>query len=121
GEPRRAGAADPGAAPGDAGHDPPSAYASAVLSVLDARGPSFAQELERGSELLASHFEMGLAELMARGLVTCDTFGGLRRLLTPPSRRPGPARRARFVPGGRWSRFRPGRAEPEGRAPSLVP
>jgi len=47
----------------------------------------FPQELARASRLLAAELDVGLGELVARGLVTCDSFGGLRSLLAPPSRR----------------------------------
>jgi ATP-dependent Lhr-like helicase len=83
-----------------------STYADVVLSVLAARGPSFTQDIERHSGLLPSHVEMGLAELIGRGLTTCDSWSGLRRLITPPSRRRGVMKRARFAPPGRWTRLR---------------
>lgn len=87
-----------------------STYADVILSVLHARGASFTQDLERHSGLLPTHVEMGLAELIGRGLVTCDSWSGLRRLITPPSRRTGAMKRARFAPPGRWTvlRSRPG-------------
>ncbi|TMQ68470.1 MAG: DEAD/DEAH box helicase [Candidatus Eisenbacteria bacterium] len=83
-----------------------STYARTILAALDERGASFAQELERATRLLRSHFEMGLTQLIGHGLVTCDSFGGLRRLITPPSRRRGILRHAASMPAGRWSRFR---------------
>jgi ATP-dependent Lhr-like helicase len=83
-----------------------SSYADALLEHLDRKGPSFTQDLERHSGLLPSHVEMGLAELIGRGLVTCDSWSGLRRLITPPSRRRGVMKRARFAPPGRWTRLR---------------
>jgi ATP-dependent Lhr-like helicase len=92
-----------------------STYARTVLGVLEARGASFAQELQHLSGLLPSHFEMGLGQLIGHGLVTCDSFGGLRRLVTPPSRRRGVMKRIPLVPAGRWSRFR---QRPRGMAPS---
>ncbi len=83
-----------------------STYAKSILAVLDARGASFTQELERASGLLPSHFEMGLSQLIGHGRVTCDSFGGLRRLITPPSKRRGVMARAPLVSPGRWSHFR---------------
>jgi ATP-dependent Lhr-like helicase len=85
-------------------------YARTILDALRARGACFTQELERLSRLLPSHFEMGLTQLIAHGLVSCDSFGGLRRLITSPSRRRGVARRAPLTPAGRWSLFRGGSA-----------
>jgi ATP-dependent Lhr-like helicase len=49
---------------------------------------------------------MGLAQLIAEGRVTCDSFGGLRRLVTPPSRRRGVMKRVAYAPPGRWTHFR---------------
>jgi ATP-dependent helicase Lhr and Lhr-like helicase len=83
-----------------------STYARTILEMLDRRGACFTQELERSAGLLPSHLEMGLAELIGHGLVSCDSFGGLRRLITPPSRRRGVMKRAPLMPAGRWSRFR---------------
>ena len=92
-----AGAADDG---------PLSTYARTILDALATRGACFVQELQRDTRLLPSHLEMGLVQLIGHGLVTCDSFGGLRRLVTPPSRRRGVMKRVPFAPAGRWSRFR---------------
>jgi ATP-dependent Lhr-like helicase len=89
-----------------AGDGPLSTYAATILAVLDRRGASFTQELERASGLLPSHFEMGLTQLIGHGRITSDSFGGLRRLITPPSKRRGVMKRAHLTPAGRWSRFR---------------
>jgi ATP-dependent Lhr-like helicase len=83
-----------------------STYASLVLAVLEARGACFAPELQRESGLLPEHFEAGLTQLIGHGLVTCDSYGGLRRLLLPPSRRRGMTAAQALAPAGRWSRFR---------------
>jgi ATP-dependent Lhr-like helicase len=45
--------------------------------------------------------ERALAELVARGLVTCDAFAGLRQMIVPPSKRRRPVTAL-----GRWSLFR---------------
>jgi ATP-dependent Lhr-like helicase len=58
----------------------------------------FPQELARASRLLEAQLELGLGELVARGLVTCDSFAGLRALIVPASRR-----RHRMAVAGRWS------------------
>jgi ATP-dependent Lhr-like helicase len=79
--------------------------ARAVLDLLEARGPSFQQEIARASGLLPVQLDDALAILAARGLATCDAFAGLRALF----RRNDPRmRRARNPPvvAGRWSTFR---------------
>ena len=83
----------------------PGAYGQAILEALDQAGPSFAADLARRSKLLPSHFEMGLAQLIGFGLATCDSFGGLRRLVTSHKHKRGMPRRTTFAPAGRWSRF----------------
>jgi ATP-dependent Lhr-like helicase len=65
---------------------------------LTARGAMFPQELARAAKLLPAHLETGLSELIARGHLTCDSFGALRWLIVPPSRRRGP-----LATVGRWS------------------
>ena len=84
-----------------------SSYAHTLLDTLGERGACFTQELERAARLLPEHFEAGLTQLIGHGLVTCDSFGGLRRLITPPNRRRGVMKRAPLMPAGRWSAFRP--------------
>jgi ATP-dependent Lhr-like helicase len=56
---------------------------------------------------------MGLAQLLGHGLVVCDSFAGLRRLVVRPARRHGDTRRVAFSSAGRWSRFRRPRAGTE--------
>jgi ATP-dependent Lhr-like helicase len=72
-----------------------------LLEVMMARGAMFPQELEKAARLPTAFAERALAELVAHGLITCDSFAALRQMITPPSRR----RRA-IKPVGRWSRFR---------------
>jgi ATP-dependent helicase Lhr and Lhr-like helicase len=88
-----------------------STYGTAVHQVLAARGASFFPELVAQSGLLASQGEQALGELVAAGLVTSDSFAGLRALLTPSAKRlpfGGGIRRHRTAPfgieaAGRWS------------------
>jgi len=93
-----------------------SAYGIAVRDALARHGALFFQELVARSGLLATQAERALAELVAAGLVTADSFAGLRALLTPAEkRRPLTAnarRRHRTVAfgvetAGRWSLLRP--------------
>src|SRR5256712_3370055 len=65
----------------------PSHSARAVLEALDARGASFFGDLVNATGLLRTAVEQGLAELVAWGLVTSDSFAGLRALLVPSDRR----------------------------------
>src|SRR5437588_782767 len=97
--------------------------AAAVLGVLDERGASFFGDLVNATGLLRTEVEKGLGELVAWGLVTADSFAGLRALRVPSDRRrPIGAgtfrRRGRVAPfggetAGRWSRVRPGSVLPE--------
>jgi ATP-dependent Lhr-like helicase len=88
--------------------------AEAVLATLDSRGASFFGDLVNATGLLRTEVEKGLGELVAWGLVTADSFAGLRALLVPSDRRRpvgGFRRRGRVAPfgvetAGRWSRVR---------------
>jgi ATP-dependent Lhr-like helicase len=89
-----------------------SGAASRVLALLESRGALFARELASAPGMLPSQVEAGLRELVARGLVTCDGFAPLRRLLAVKVKRRGgrahPVRRGGLVghvPEGRWSRL----------------
>jgi ATP-dependent Lhr-like helicase len=92
----------------------PSPRAQEVVLFLQAQGASFFDEMVAGSGLLRSQLETALAELVALGLVTCDSFAGLRALLVPSDRRQpfaGARRRRRTVAygmegAGRWSLVR---------------
>jgi len=90
-----------------------SANAGTVLNVLKQYGASFFVDIVRHSGLLRTHAEEALAELAAVGLVTSDSYAGLRALITPANKKPGYARthrRRRSVASargiddaGRWS------------------
>ena len=84
-----------------------------MLDALDARGASFFGDLVNATRLLRTEVEKGLGELVAWGLVTSDSFAGLRALLIPSDRRRpiGNLRRHRgkaapfgVETAGRWSR-----------------
>ncbi len=93
----------------DGAAEPPplSAKAAAVLAALRAHGASFFDELRRDAHLLGEPAEQALAELVAQGLVTCDSFAGLRALLMPAERRDKlRRRRPGYEPiddAGRWA------------------
>src|SRR6266702_1127997 len=100
---------------------PLSHSARALLDVLEGRGASFFGDLVNATGLLRTEVEKGLGELVAWGLVTSDSFAGLRALLVPSDRRRpigGFRRRGRIAPfgvetAGRWSRLRPASPLPE--------
>ena len=62
--------------------------ALAVLDELRVRGASFFHELAAATGLLDTQLETALGELVAWGLITADSFTGLRALLVPSSKRP---------------------------------
>jgi ATP-dependent helicase Lhr and Lhr-like helicase len=98
----------------------PTRNAEAVLEHIQQHGASFFDEL-LDTRLLRSQIEEGLAELVALGLVTSDSFAGLRALLVPSSeRRPGANGRRRrramlfgIEDAGRWALTRRAKAQPQ--------
>jgi ATP-dependent Lhr-like helicase len=86
-----------------------------IYAVLQQRGAMFPQELARAARLLEAQLEVGLGELVARGLVTCDSFAGLRSLIVPASRR-----RHSISVAGRWSLLPRDSAAADGRDASSV-
>jgi ATP-dependent helicase Lhr and Lhr-like helicase len=88
----------------------------AVFDALQRGGALFFRELVRRSGLLPSQVEEALSQLAALGLVTSDSFDGLRALLVPSGKRPtfgrniGKRRRktnlASIEFAGRWSLLR---------------
>ncbi|MBV9287087.1 MAG: DEAD/DEAH box helicase [Hyphomicrobiales bacterium] len=95
-----------------------SGRAEAVRDCLAAHGALFFDEIADMSRLLRHQVEEALAELVALGIVTSDSFAGLRALLVPSSQRKpigGYRRRGRVLPfdmasGGRWALTRRARA-----------
>jgi ATP-dependent Lhr-like helicase len=89
----------------------PSPRAQPVADYIRQHGASFFDELVQGTGQLRSHVEEALAELVALGIVTCDSFAGLRTLLVPSAERKpfaGGRRRRRTVKfgmedAGRWT------------------
>ncbi|MCG8324744.1 MAG: hypothetical protein MI673_04440, partial [Thiotrichales bacterium] len=89
---------------------PLSSTARQVHTLLMQLGATFFIDLVQESGLLRTQTEDALAELAACGLVTSDSFAGLRALVTPASKRPayrGRRRRNVQTPGfdaaGRWT------------------
>jgi ATP-dependent Lhr-like helicase len=77
-----------------------SSEAAAVREALEKRGASFFRELASATGLLPAFLERALAELAGAGVVTADSFAGLRALLAAPEKR-----RGRVEQAGRWSLF----------------
>jgi ATP-dependent helicase Lhr and Lhr-like helicase len=77
---------------------PLSSEAAAVRDALVRRGASFFHELVAASGLLPALVERALAELAGAGVVTADSFAGLRALLARQDKRRGLVQAA-----GRWS------------------
>ena len=102
----------------------PSGRASTVLECLRTQGALFFEELAEASGLLRPQVEEALGELVSLGMVTSDSFGGLRALLVPSDRRKpfgGGTRRRRIMSfgmedAGRWSLIRRPATEPQARA-----
>lgn len=93
--------------------------AQRVADYLATHGASFFDEIADGTRLLSTELEDALSELVARGRAHCDSFGGLRALLVPASKRPSAlSRKRRRVPlfgiqdAGRWALVR-ARSTPE--------
>lgn len=98
----------------------------AVYEYLKDHGASFFVDIVAGTHLLPSMVEEGLGELVFRGLVSADSFTGLRALITPLSKtthREVEKRRRRgkqlysMDDAGRWVRLR---KEERGQAPFLT-
>jgi ATP-dependent Lhr-like helicase len=88
-----------------------------VYDYLKEHGASFFVDIISGTNLLPSMVEEALGELVFRGLLTADSFTGLRALLTPLSKTTSRAiesRRRRRKPvysmdeAGRWVRLESG-------------
>lgn len=93
------------------GEDAPlSSRARKVEDCLRQRGALFFDELRDAARLLETELEDALAELVARGRTSCDSFSGLRALLLPAAKKPSSyARNGRrasltgIADAGRWS------------------
>ena len=84
--------------------------AQRIADYLSEHGASFYDEIVDGTGLLRTQVEEALAELVAYGVATSDSFAGLRALLTPSEKRkPFGARRAHrralfgIEDAGRWA------------------
>lgn len=106
-----------------------TAPADQIARYLGERGASFFDEIVAQTKLLRTQVESGLAELVARGLVSSDSFAGLRALLVPSSKRRalGSARRRRrsavfgIEDAGRWVTLKANDGPSEGPHAATLP
>ncbi|MES1189954.1 MAG: DEAD/DEAH box helicase [Steroidobacter sp.] len=83
--------------------------AQRMLEYLHQHGASFFADIMQGSGLLQSQAEDGLSELVATGVVSADSFSGLRALVLPMDRKRKLASRGMRIAqfgledAGRWS------------------
>lgn len=86
-----------------------SGSARKIADDLLQNGASFFDEIQHRTGLLRTQMEEGLAELVAQGQLSSDSFTGLRALLTPNHKKPGNHRRRGRTSmfgvedAGRWS------------------
>lgn len=93
--------------------------AAALAQCLERHGACFAADLARLAALLPTEVDLGLAELVVRGLVTSDSYAGLRALIAPVARR-GRGATARIDDAGRWSLLAAHGVEGADRAASIM-
>jgi ATP-dependent Lhr-like helicase len=90
-----------------------SSSAQLVYDHLLSHGASFFADFVENTGLLKTQVEEALAELVAGGMITADSFTGLRALLTPSNKRPSNHNAKRKAAAalfgmenaGRWSRL----------------
>ncbi len=86
-----------------------SGNALAVLKTVEENGASFFEDIARKTKLLNIQVEVAISELVARGILTSDSYTGLRALLTPAQLKPrSRSRRGKqavfgMAHAGRWS------------------
>lgn len=100
-----------------------SPRAQKVHGVLSQQGALFFDELRHDAHLLPTELETALQELVAAGLVSADSFAGLRALITPASKRQAHSSRRGRGPlfggmddAGRWGLLRRATADDDPQA-----
>ena len=96
-----------------------SSEANAVCEMLRSRGASFFHEIVSATGQLRTQTERSLGELAGSGLVTADSFGGLRALLAPSDKHKRRSRHRRPAyevdTAGRWALLRDDAAVDDGK------
>ena len=82
--------------------------AKKVFEFISSKGASFFEEIISGSKCLRTETEIALAELVAKGLITSDSYTGLRALLVRSKYKTEKGRRKKRISfnmegAGRWS------------------
>ncbi|GJM17048.1 MAG: ATP-dependent DNA helicase [Thermodesulfobacteriota bacterium] len=82
--------------------------AKKVFDFISSKGASFFEEIISGSKCLRTETEIALAELVAKGLITSDSYTGLRALLVRSKYKTEKGRRKKRISfnmegSGRWS------------------
>lgn len=82
--------------------------AKKVFDFISSKGASFFEEIISGSKCLRTETEIALAELVAKGLITSDSYTGLRALLVRSKYKTEKGRRRKRISfnmegAGRWS------------------
>jgi ATP-dependent Lhr-like helicase len=83
--------------------------AQRMFEYLQTHGASFFADISQGTHLLQSQAEDGLSELVAAGVVSADSFSGLRALVLPMDRKRKMATRGMRIAqfgledAGRWT------------------
>lgn len=84
--------------------------AQGVYDVLKEQGASFFSDLIAVTGFMRTELESALGELVTKGLVTCDSFAGLRALVRPAAKQRRRGYRAHVytdsAEAGRWSLIR---------------
>ena len=97
--------------PAESGEPILTPSAQTVLECLKTGGALFYHDILARSKMLRSEIESAIAELVAAGLLTCDSFAGLRALLIPEKFKVRSRRNRGPVFGmeqaGRWSLIEP--------------
>lgn len=88
-----------------------SSRAQRVYDALKTHGAAFLLDLTQDTSMLRIEVEQALAEMVSHGLVTADSFAGLRALVAPSDKKQGYGRRRRRAmvdinAAGRWSLVR---------------
>lgn len=98
-----------------------SPAASRVLDTLTQAGALFFDELLELCRLLPTQLERALAELVALGQISCDSFAGMRALLLPEAKKRRYKRTVYTLENaGRWQRLHPREIDPKARTEHMA-